>query len=364
MNKLINLNIKSTHELPSPKDFINQLGYSNTREEFVTQSRNEIADILFGNDQRLLIIAGPCSIHDTDSGLEYAKRFKKLSESVKDRILLVMRAYFEKPRTSAGWKGLILDPHLNQSFDVLSGLKIARQFLGQLIDLQIPTATELLDPITPQYIADLITWSAIGARTTQSQIHRQLASGLSMPLGFKNLTNGSIESAIHAIIAAKHSQTFMGINENGHAAYIISSGNPHCHIVLRGGFQNPNYDEPSIFTTQETLKTHNLEPIIMVDCSHDNSNKEHQKQIFVFHDVLNQIRQGNHNIKALMLESNLYAGNQAFSHQEHLKPGVSITDSCIDWKTTETLILTAYKEMENRFAIQFCNENLSLTSTH
>lgn len=350
MHKVHNLNIKSINELPSPKEFIEKLGRKKSREKFIIQSRSEISEILFGNDRRILLVVGPCSIHDIESGLEYAKNLKKLSESVKDRILLVMRAYFEKPRTSIGWKGLILDPHLDQSFDIPTGLTMARQFLSKLIDMEIPTATELLDPITPQYIADLISWSAIGARTTQSQIHRQLASGLSMPLGFKNTTDGSIKTAIHAIIAAQHPQTFMGINEEGHASYIITHGNPHCHIVLRGGLQKPNYDAKSVQIVEEKLKTNNLQPSIMIDCSHDNCDKEHQKQVTVFNAVIKQIIKGNNNIKALMLESNIHAGNQPFPQQkENLKFGVSITDPCIDWETTVSLITSAYNTLEQRF---------------
>jgi 3-deoxy-7-phosphoheptulonate synthase len=350
MHKMNNLNIKSINELPSPNELIEKQGRSKSRERFIIQSRNEISEILFGNDKRLLLVVGPCSIHDIESGLEYARNFKKLSESVKDRFLLVMRAYFEKPRTSVGWKGLILDPYLDQSSDILNGLTMARQFLSELIDMEIPTATELLDPITPQYIADLISWSAIGARTTQSQIHRQLASGLSMPLGFKNTTSGSFKAAVHAILAAQHPQTFMGISEKGRASYIITHGNPHCHIVLRGGLKQPNYDPESIQIVEEELKMNNLQPSIMIDCSHDNCAKEHQKQIAVFNSVIKQIQRGNNNIKALMLESNIHAGNQSFPQQiENLKYGVSITDPCIDWETTISLINSAYKALEHRF---------------
>lgn len=351
MKKVINLNIKSINELPSPIEFIQKLGRKKSREKFIIESRNEISEILFGNDMRLLAVVGPCSIHDVESGLEYAKLFKKLSESLKDRILLVMRAYFEKPRTSVGWKGLILDPHLNQGSDILTGLTIARQFLAQLVDMEIPTATELLDPLTPQYIGDLISWTAIGARTTQSQTHRQLASGLSMPLGFKNTTDGSINTAIHAILAAQHPQTFMGINENGHSSYIITHGNPHCHIVLRGGINKPNYDPKSIHAVEEQLKINYLPPSIMIDCGHDNSDKEHLKQITVFNSIIKQIQKGNTNIKALMLESNIHAGNQPFPQQkQNLKHGVSITDPCIDWDTTVSLLTSAYHSLEPKFS--------------
>lgn len=344
-----NLNIKSINELPSPQEFIEKLGKRESREQFVSKSRKEIAEILFGNDKRLLCIVGPCSIHDIEAGLEYAKRLKKLAESVKDRILLVMRAYFEKPRTSVGWKGLILDPHLDQSFDVLVGITSARKFLSELIDMEIPTATELLDPITPQYIGDLICWSAIGARTTHSQTHRQLASGLSMPLGFKNTTDGSIKTAIHAIIAAQHPQTFMGINERGRASYIITKGNPYCHIVLRGGIRKPNYDSESVREVENELKAYHLPESIMVDCSHDNCNKAHAKQLEVFNSIMEQIQEGNESIKAVMIESNIHGGNQPFPQpKKNLEHGVSITDPCIDFETTEALIRNGYETLMAR----------------
>lgn len=344
MNKIHNLNITSVNELPKPNELINEIAISEQQKEFVAQSRAEIADILFGNDRRLLIVVGPCSIHDIEAGIEYAQRIKALSESVKDKVLLVMRAYFEKPRTSIGWKGLILDPHLDDSSDIPNGIKIARRFLSKLIEMGIPTATELLDPITPQYIADLISWSAIGARTTESQTHRQLASGLSMPIGFKNSTDGSLSAATHAITAATHPQTFMGINDEGRASYIHTMGNPYCHIVLRGGKTGPNFDQQSIKDTEDILKKKDLKPSIMVDCSHANSAKDHKKQPDVMRDVLKQIAAGNRSIKALMLESNIHEGSQPFPQpKEDLKYGVSITDSCTDWETTEALIREAYE---------------------
>lgn len=349
MNKIQNINIETINELPSPEAFIEKIGSTNANRYFVSKIRKEITDILFtSSDKRILCVVGPCSIHDVDMGIEYAIRLKRLSEIVKDRMLLVMRAYFEKPRTSIGWKGLILDPHLDQSSDILSGLTLAREFLIKLIGMEIPTATELLDPITPQYIGDLITWSAIGARTTQSQTHRQLASGLPMPLGFKNTTDGSIKTAIHAITAAANPQTFLGINEKGHASYIMTKGNPNCHIVLRGGIRGPNYDSDSIKEVEEKLQEHRLPKTIMVDCSHDNCNKDPGKQVQVFQSVLNQIQNGNTSIKAIMLESNLNEGQQPFSlGKENLKYGVSITDPCISWETTEALILEGYKILRN-----------------
>jgi len=272
---------------------------------------------------------------------------------VKDRMLLVMRVYFQKPRTSIGWKGLILDPHLDQSFDILNGLTMARQFLSELIDMELPTATELLDPIIPQYIGDLISWSAIGSRTTQSQTHRQLASGLPMPLGFKNTTDGSIKSAIHAITAAQNPQTFMGINEKGHASYIITKGNPNCHIILRGGINGPNYEKHSIREVEAKLSEYDLQKTIMVDCSHDNSNKNYHKQVNVFKSVMQQIQEGNTSIKAVMIESNLQEGQQLFPQEKRqLKYGVSITDPCMSWETTEQLIFEGYEMLAPHFGLE------------
>lgn len=354
MDKIKDINIKAIHELPKPRELLNEISLNSEDVLFVADSRRKIADILFGNDPRLLILVGPCSIHDAKAGIEYAKKLKKLSEQVQDRILLVMRAYFEKPRTSFGWQGLILDPHLDNSKDIITGLRIARAFLLELIQMKIPTATELLDPITPQYISDLIGWSAIGARTTESQMHRQLASGLSMPLGFKNSTNGSIKTAINAIDAAINPQTFMGINEEGQASYIHTRGNPNCHIVLRGGKNGPNYDSVFIQMTEQLLEETGLSKTILVDCSHGNSNKDHTKQPSVFRNLLNQIQLGNQSIKGIMLESNLNEGKQAFPlENDVLSYGISITDSCIDWNTTETLIREAHEVLGKKMALAF-----------
>ena len=343
MHPVTDSNIKSITPLPTPIDIISKITPSQSNLDFIQNSRQQITNILFGNDPRLLLIVGPCSIHDIDSGIEYAQKFKTLSSQVQDKFLLVMRAYFEKPRTSFGWQGMILDPHLDNSKDILSGLNIARNFLLKLTQLQIPAATELLDPITPQYIADLISWSAIGARTTESQTHRQLASGLSMPIGFKNNTEGAINVAINAINAAINPQTFMGINQLGQASFINTCGNPHCHIILRGGNQGPNYLPEFIHAIELLLDQANLKKAIVVDCSHANSSKDHNKQPHVFLNVLDQLSSGNSSIKGIMLESNLNPGKQPFpSNNQPLAHGVSITDPCIDWHTTETLILNAY----------------------
>ncbi len=351
MNKTSDINVIETIALPTPDALMSEIAKTEEQAEFINQSREEIARIIFGEDKRLLLVVGPCSIHDIDAGLEYARKLAALNEKVKDRILLVMRVYFEKPRTSIGWKGLIMDPDLDGTSNITKGLNVARVFLRQVIDLKLPTATELLDPITPQYIADLVSWSAIGARTTESQTHRQMASGLSMPVGFKNGTDGGLAVAINAIKAASHKQTFLGINTQGQASEVTTRGNPDCHVVLRGGKNGPNYDKASIAKTVHELNKAGLKTTVMVDCSHANSSKDPQKQPEVFKNVIDQIAAGNDAITGSMIESNLNAGNQSFpAPKEDLKHGVSITDGCIDWATTESAILKAYDALGVRFS--------------
>ncbi|MBD5782064.1 3-deoxy-7-phosphoheptulonate synthase [Pelagicoccus sp. NFK12] len=351
MKNTSDINVTRTDALPTPRQLISEYDKTEAQAEFISQSRDEIHEIIFGGDKRLLVVIGPCSIHDTEAGLEYAKRLAALSEKVKDRICLVMRVYFEKPRTSLGWKGLIMDPDLDGSENIKKGLRVAREFLRKVIDLGLPTSTELLDPITPQYIADLVSWAAIGARTTESQTHRQMASGLSMPLGFKNGMDGTVGVAVNAIKAASGSQTFLGINTDGQASAVTTKGNPNCHVVLRGGSGGPNYDADSVAKCEADLKKAGLIPAIMVDCSHGNSNKDHNRQPIVLDDIMNQIAAGNDSIIGVMVESNLGAGNQKFPvPKEELAYGVSITDACIDWETTETAILSAYEKMGARFA--------------
>lgn len=351
MKKTSDINVTRTDALPTPNQLISEYDKSEAQAEFITNSREEIHEIIFGGDKRLLMVIGPCSIHDTKAGLEYAKRLAALSEKVKDRICLVMRVYFEKPRTSLGWKGLIMDPDLDGTEDIHKGLRVAREFLLQVIDLGLPTSTELLDPITPQYIADLVSWAAIGARTTESQTHRQMASGLSMPVGFKNGMDGTIGVAVNAIKAASGTQTFLGINTDGQASAISTRGNPNCHVVLRGGSSGPNYDAAHIAQTEANLKKAGLIPAIMVDCSHGNSNKDPERQPAVLDEIMDQISAGNDSIIGVMVESNLGAGNQKFpAPKEDLAYGVSITDGCIDWDTTEASILSAYEKMGARFA--------------
>ncbi len=339
MPRVTDLHVSSNIALPSPIEMMDRHPATDEHAKFVGRSRQEIRDIIFGNDPRMLVVVGPCSIHDTAAGREYAERFAKLATRVKDQMLLVMRVYFEKPRTTVGWKGLIMDPQLDGSNRIAEGLGIAREFLLEMIAMGVPTATELLDPITPQYIADLICWSAVGARTTESQTHRQMASGLSMPLGFKNGTLGNLEPAINAIKAATQPQTFLGVGMDGRASAVTTTGNPHCHIILRGGDGGPNFDAESIAETRAMLEKHQLKPAIMVDASHGNCAKDHRRMPDVFREIVRQRNEGDTSIIGVMLESNLVAGAQKFPHPTgQLVYGQSITDACIDWETTVELL--------------------------
>ena len=344
MSQVSDLNVLNTEPLPSPFAIREEIPVSEILSDRVAEYRKTISDILFGSDNRLMVIVGPCSIHDTESGLEYAKKLKLLSDKVSDRIFIVMRSYFEKPRTSVGWKGLIMDPMLDNSCNLPVGLKTARKFLLNLIEMELPTATELLDPITPQFIADLICWSAVGARTTESQTHRQMASGLSMPLGFKNSTSGDLMAAINAVKAAAAPMTFMGINYIGQASAVSTKGNPYCHVILRGGENGPNYSSSDIEACATALTKAGLLNSITVDCSHANSNKDHKLQGEVLLDVVSTIKSRDSGVKAVMLESNLEEGNQKFPvPKTQLKHGVSITDACISWEQTEALLLQTYE---------------------
>lgn len=345
------INVVETRALPSPAQLLTELPKSVAQADFVTRTRRDLHRIIFTDDKRLLLIVGPCSIHDLKAGREYAGRLAKLAAEVSDRIMIVMRVYFEKPRTTVGWKGLIMDPHLDGSHDIATGLRTARAFLREVLDLGLPTATELLDPITPQYIADLVCWSAIGARTTESQTHRQMASGLSMPLGFKNGTDGTLKAALNAIQAAAQPQTFLGINLDGAASSVVTRGNPNCHVVLRGGSAGPNYSPEHIADTEAQLAKVGLLKSILVDCSHDNSSKKPERQPEVMRALLAQITAGNRSIMGAMIESNLAAGNQPFPQpKDQLRYGVSITDGCIDWPTTEALIRETHAALAPRFA--------------
>lgn len=346
MDKTANLHIASNIPLPSPRVLCGEIAATDNQAESIAASRREIREIIFGDDMRFLVVVGPCSIHDPDAGMEYAARLAKLAAELADKLCIVMRVYFEKPRTTVGWKGLIMDPDLDGTCNIPDGLRLARKFLRDVIDLGLPTATELLDPITPQYIADLISWSAIGARTTESQTHRQMASGLSMPLGFKNGTFGHIQPAINAIKAAMQPQTFLGVSDEGIASAVTTRGNPDCHIILRGGENGPNYGADNVQETRDALEAAKLKPAIMIDASHGNCAKDHNRMPDVFREILRQRVAGEPAVIGAMLESNLVGGNQKFPQPlADLVRGQSITDPCIDWPTTEKLLRDAARSL-------------------
>lgn len=342
VEQVTNLRITDSVTLPSPVELRGEIPRSTEQKAFVTQSRQDLHALIHGEDKRLLAVVGPCSIHDLKSCREYAERFAKLSAELKDRLLLVMRVYFEKPRTTVGWKGLIMDPKLNGTCDIPEGLRIARGFLGEVLDLGIPTATELLDPITPQFISDSLSWAAIGARTSESQTHRQMASGLSMPVGFKNATAGDLKAAVNGIIAATQSQTFLGITEDGKASAVTTGGNPDCQLILRGGTDGPNYSAENVEMARSALETVKAPTSVMIDCSHANSGKDPNRQPAVLDEVLEQITNGADCIHAVMIESHLNGGSQSFPRPlDQLDYGVSVTDGCIDWSTTEACLRRA-----------------------
>ncbi len=327
--------------LITPARLKEELPMTEKATDAVIAGREAISRILAGQDRRLLVITGPCSIHDEAAAMEYARRLRDLGERVRETLLVVMRVYFEKPRTTVGWKGLINDPRLDGSCDLDAGLHMARRLLLQVTEMGLPTATEILDPIIPQYIAGLVCWTAIGARTTESQTHREMASGLSMPVGFKNGTDGDMGTAINAMIAAGSPQSFLGIDASGRVSVVKTKGNPYAHIVLRGG-SRPNYDSVSIHEVTEMLGAKGLPRAIIVDCSHANSQKNPNLQNVVWQDVINQRVDGNRAIIGLMLESHLFEGNQKNTGDpSSLRYGVSITDPCISWETTERLLLSA-----------------------
>ena len=349
MIKTNNLKVTAITPIIAPADLRQVFPLSESERQFVSSSRDRIKDILHRRDKRLMVVVGPCSIHDTEAAVEYAKRLSALSAKVDDQLLLIMRAYFEKPRTTIGWKGLINDPDMNGTHLISKGLGIARALLLRITQLKVPVANEMLDPITPEYVADMISWGAIGARTTESQTHREMSSGLSFPVGFKNGTDGNLQIAIDAMKAAQHPHSFLGINREGRTSIIQTSGNPDVHIVLRGGSRRVNYNPEDIAHTEESLKKHGLFPTIMVDCSHGNSNKDYMKQPEVLDSIIQQVVGGNESISGVMIESNLDAGNQKISSDpSQLKYGVSITDACIDWKTTEKILLDAHKRLKKR----------------
>ncbi|MCS7062699.1 MAG: 3-deoxy-7-phosphoheptulonate synthase [Methylacidiphilales bacterium] len=336
---LENLRVRDFLPLITPAEIHQRYPISNRAAEIVHQGRETIKAILRGQDRRLLVIVGPCSIHDVTGAMDYAQRLVQLRPKIEDAIYLVMRVYFEKPRTTIGWKGLINDPHINNTTDINSGLEIARKLLLEIAELGLPTATEMLDPIVPQYIADLVCWAAIGARTTESQTHREMASGLSMPVGFKNSTDGSVQNAIDAMVSSRNPHSFLGINEEGRTCIVKTRGNTDTHIILRGGKQGTNYEPSSIHAAQEALRKANLPPTLMIDCSHGNSNKVPVKQQIVWQSILDQRTKGNHEIIGAMIESYIEEGNQPPAPIEKLIYGVSITDPCISWPMTEQMLI-------------------------
>ena len=345
-SKLDNVNVKAQEPLITPGKLKEEIPLSERATQVVEEGRQTINNILDRKDNRVFLVIGPCSIHDVQACLEYANKLKTLSDQVNDKIMIVMRTYFEKPRTTTGWKGFINDPNLNDSFDVHEGLKKARGFLNQILHIGLPTATEFLDPFMPQYYGDLISWGAIGARTVESQTHRQLSSGLSMPIGFKNGTGGSVQIAIDAIIAAKNQHVFLGIDEKGQTSVVKTSGNKYGHLILRGGKTGPNYDSKSVESAVNSLIENELDPKLVIDCSHGNSNKDHKNQSKVFKSIIDQKTNGQNAIFGVMLESHLNPGSQSIpSNPEDLKYGVSITDQCIGWDETENLIKWAYNEL-------------------
>ena len=328
------LRVKHIDELLPPIAHLYELPISEQASELVAQTRQQIANILHGNDHRLLVIIGPCSIHDTQAALEYAQRLLPLRQKYAKELLIVMRAYFEKPRTTVGWKGLINDPHLNGTHDINFGLRQARKLLLELGNMGMPASTEFLDMITPQYYADLISWGAIGARTTESQVHRELASGLSCPVGFKNGTDGSLKIAIDALGAAAHSHHFLSVTKTGHSAIVHTTGNRDCHVILRGGNGAPNYSSEHVKAAAEQLAQAGLPAKLMVDCSHANSRKDFKRQMEVAQDIATQIQNGEQNIMGVMVESHLVEGRQ----NDPIVYGQSITDACIGWEDTEKLL--------------------------
>jgi 3-deoxy-7-phosphoheptulonate synthase len=339
------LRVKGYTRLISPREMKQAIPVSEAAGRTVLSARDAIARILFKEDRRLLLVAGPCSIHDEKGALEYAERLHALQQKVENVIFMVMRVYFEKPRTTVGWKGFINDPGLDGSCDINQGLRKARKLLQTINEMGLPAGTEMVEMVTPQYVADLVSWGAIGARTTESQAHRELASGLSMPIGFKNSTDGNLQTAIHAMVAARTPQTFLGVDQEGYSCIVQTNGNPMGHIVLRGG-KRPNYDPISMAEARLGLIEHKLPEAIMVDCSHANSWKKFQGQEMAWRSVVEQRVAGNETLVGLMLESNLFEGNQKFSSDpSKLAYGVSITDECISWETTERLVLWAVEKI-------------------
>lgn len=348
MSSVDDVNVEKETILITPDGLKAKLPLKPTAEKVVSDARCTIRNILDRKDHRLFVVVGPCSIHDIDAAKDYAARLKALSDKVSDTLVIIMRVYFEKPRTTTGWKGLINDPNLNDTFRIEDGLHIGRQLLLDINESGLPTSTEALDPISPQYLQDCIAWSAIGARTTESQTHREMASGLSCAVGFKNGTDGGLTVAVNAMQSATSQHRFLGINNEGQVAVIKTKGNPYSHIVLRGGSKGPNYDSVHVKLCEDELTEANLQTNIMVDCSHANSNKNPELQPLVLEDVSKQIINGNSSIVGLMVESHINAGNQKIpANLDDLQYGVSVTDGCIDWDTTEQSLLAMREKLKD-----------------
>jgi len=344
-----NLNIHKVSPIIAPSDLKQVFPLTEKNAQHVFASREKIKAILHGHDQRVMAVVGPCSIHEPKAAIEYARRLAVLAKEVEDQIFVVMRVYFEKPRTTIGWKGLINDPDLDGSHRISKGLGVARRLFCAITDLGLPIASEMLDPITPQFLSDMISWGAIGARTTESQTHREMASGLSFPVGFKNGTDGSLNVATDAMSASLHEHSFLGINAEGRTSIVHTCGNPDVHLVLRGGNSGPNFHPEAIAAATELLKKSQLPSSIMVDCSHANSNKDHTRQGAVLNDVIDQILGGNSALNSVMIESNLESGNQAIPLDlSQLRYGVSVTDKCVDWSTTEKMLRSARQRLASR----------------
>jgi 3-deoxy-7-phosphoheptulonate synthase len=338
-----NLNVVGFDHMPSPSEIKARVPLTGRAAESVLAGRRALMDILDHKDPRLFVVIGPCSIHDPVAGLDYARRLRKLADEVSETIHVVMRVYFEKPRTSTGWKGFINDPRMDDSFHIEEGMERGRRFLLDVAETGLPTATEALDPIAPQYYGDLISWTAIGARTAESQTHREMASGLSTPVGFKNSTDGSVEAAVNGILSASRPHSFLGLNESGASAIIRTRGNAYGHLVLRGGGGRPNYDTVSISLAEQALAKAKLRTNIVVDCSHSNSWKKPELQPLVMRDVVHQLREGNRSVVGLMVESFIEAGNQPIpADLSQLRYGCSVTDACVDWPTTEEMLRGAH----------------------
>jgi 3-deoxy-7-phosphoheptulonate synthase len=355
MERTRNLRVESVRPLLSPAILLEEVPLTDGAAYAVLEGRKQVSHILHGQDDRLLVVVGPCSIHDPKAGLEYAARLKKAADAFAADLLIVMRVYFEKPRTTLGWKGLINDPYLDETYQINEGLRRARRILRDIGEMGLPVGTEFLDPILPQFTADLVAWGAIGARTTESQVHRQLSSGLSMPIGFKNGTFGGVQIAVDAVVSAANPHRFLGVTEQGLAAIVQTTGNPDCHIILRGGTSGTNYDEASVASAAQLLRKATLRPSVMVDCSHGNTNKDYTRQADVGRDVANQVAAGSTSIFGVMIESFLAEGRQDLKNPAALEYGKSITDACLSWDGTVpvlTELAAAVRDRRKRIAAE------------